>query len=235
MQEKNSKLSFNHNTDFLKLIAALTMLADHIGKVFFKDVILLQIIGRISFPLFAYCISVGAIYTKDMQKYLLRVAVFALISQPFYILAFIPDISGLGALLTVSKSYPNILFTLLTGLAIIYGIKLKNIGVITAVAVFAAFAPLDYGVYGVMMIVGFYVLRRNEYYSLMFATALISLQFFLKDNMEWHGYRFGLNAFGLISLLLIFFDIGKGFGVNKYIYYIFYPVHLFLIFIFQVL
>lgn len=39
---------------FIQFIAALTMLIDHIGMVFFPSVIGFRAIGRLSFPLFAF-------------------------------------------------------------------------------------------------------------------------------------------------------------------------------------
>ena len=38
----------------IKLIAALTMLTDHIGLVLFPDVLMLRLVGRLSMPLFAH-------------------------------------------------------------------------------------------------------------------------------------------------------------------------------------
>ena len=42
-------------------------------------------IGRLAFPIFCYCLTVGLLYTHDVRKYLTRLGIFALISQPFYI------------------------------------------------------------------------------------------------------------------------------------------------------
>ena len=45
------------NTDMLKLIAMLTMLVDHIGLLFFPEIMAFRIVGRIAMPLFAYGIA----------------------------------------------------------------------------------------------------------------------------------------------------------------------------------
>lgn len=47
------------NTDMLKLIAMLTMLVDHIGLLFFPEIMAFRIVGRIAMPLFAYGIAQG--------------------------------------------------------------------------------------------------------------------------------------------------------------------------------
>lgn len=64
------------------------MTLDHIGIIFFPNIIFFRIIGRMSFPLFAYCTASGCIFTKNIKKYILRLFVLGFISQPIYIWAF---------------------------------------------------------------------------------------------------------------------------------------------------
>lgn len=45
----------------LKIIACVTMLIDHIGMMFFPDVVVWRIIGRLSMPLFAFTFAEGVI------------------------------------------------------------------------------------------------------------------------------------------------------------------------------
>ncbi len=75
----------------LKLIALTTMFIDHIGAVFFPQVTLLRVIGRISFPLYAFLIAEGCRYTRNRGRYALGLGVFALISEIPYDLAFHPE------------------------------------------------------------------------------------------------------------------------------------------------
>ncbi len=84
----------------LKLIAALTMLVDHIGVVFYPDLDWLRVIGRISFPLFIWLLVQGESHTKDIWRYGLRLGLLGLISQPIYQVTF-------------DTEYLNILFLLL--------------------------------------------------------------------------------------------------------------------------
>ena len=46
----------NENTGLLKVIAILCMIADHIGAKFFPTIAELRVVGRIAFPLFAWCL-----------------------------------------------------------------------------------------------------------------------------------------------------------------------------------
>lgn len=85
------KLKTNLNTNFIKIIAIAAMTIDHVGTVFFPEYPAFRWIGRIAFPLFCYCLTVGMLYTHDIRKYALRLGAFALISQPFWILAFHAD------------------------------------------------------------------------------------------------------------------------------------------------
>ncbi|MGB3200723.1 MAG: TraX family protein, partial [Nodosilinea sp.] len=87
----------------LKLLAAITMLVDHIGVVFFPDDVRFRLVGRISFPLFIWLLVQGEAHTRDLGRYAIRLAILGLVSQPIYQLFF--DINRL-----------NILFELLVGL-----------------------------------------------------------------------------------------------------------------------
>ena len=101
------RLKTNLDTDFIKLAAIISMTIDHVGSVFFPQYPAFRWIGRIAFPLFSYCLTVGMLYTRDIRKYLFRLGAFALTSQPFWILAFNGD-DILGNLFNL-----NIFFTLL--------------------------------------------------------------------------------------------------------------------------
>ena len=73
------RLKTNLDTDLLKLIAIAAMLIDHIGGAFFPEVGVFRWIGRLAFPIFCYCMTVGLLYTRDIKRYLGRLGLFALI------------------------------------------------------------------------------------------------------------------------------------------------------------
>ena len=60
----------------LKLIAALTMVVDHIGVLFYPHLDWLRMIGRVSFPLFIWLLTQGEAHTKDIWRYGLRLGLF---------------------------------------------------------------------------------------------------------------------------------------------------------------
>ena len=79
---------FDFGRELLKVIAIVTMALDHIYFILYPDMIILHIIGRLAFPIFAYLIVLGVESTKKPRKYMLTLLSFTLISQVPYFLAF---------------------------------------------------------------------------------------------------------------------------------------------------
>jgi hypothetical protein len=97
-------MSFGGLTNYhLKLLAAATMVVDHVGVVFYPDDDWFRIVGRISFPLFVWLLVQGETYTRNVWQYGLRLATLGIVSQPLYQVVLAAD-------------RPNILFQLLLGL-----------------------------------------------------------------------------------------------------------------------
>ena len=84
---ENMNIRLNTDTGLLKLIAIVTMLIDHMGAIFFPQYRVMRVIGRIAFPIYAYCLTVGCVYTHDMLRYVQRIVLLALIAQPLYVVA----------------------------------------------------------------------------------------------------------------------------------------------------
>ena len=72
----------------LKIIAMISMVIDHVGDMIFPELLWLRMIGRLAMPVFAFCITEGYIHTRNRKKYLLRMGIFALISEVPFDLAF---------------------------------------------------------------------------------------------------------------------------------------------------
>ena len=92
----------------LKIIAVISMLFDHCGYIFFNKITFMNVIGKISFPIFAFQISEGYKYTKNLKQYFFRLFIFAIISQ-------VPFTLFLNCLGTTTFAF-NIFFTLILGL-----------------------------------------------------------------------------------------------------------------------
>ena len=86
----------------LKIIAAVTMLIDHAGLILFPEQHWMRIVGRIAFPLFAYCIAEGYRYTRHRLRYFLQIFLLGIGCQIVYYIA--ERDWYLGILLTFSLS-----------------------------------------------------------------------------------------------------------------------------------
>ena len=211
----------------LKIIAVITMFIDHIGYAIFGKFSFFNYIGRIAFPIFAFQITEGYAHTKNLKKYFLRLFVFALVSQiPFMLFGKI--ISNDFAL--------NIFFTLLLGLACIYiydKSKYKVVGFFLAVLIgfLAEFTHCDYGFYGVSIIFLFYVFKNDIIKSsiaFMITTAIKYLIPIIKYGF-YNKYLY-LLIHTLIPIIFISLYNGKKGKDTKYFLYLFYPIHLLLIY-----
>lgn len=126
----------------LKLIAAICMVIDHVGHVFYPGDTLFRIIGRLSFPLFAWLLTQGEHKTHNIRAYFRRLAIFAVISQPFYSWLF-------------EESQLNVLVTLGVGLAALRIGKefpAQKYLIWMAGLVVAGLIPMDGGAYGLGVI-----------------------------------------------------------------------------------
>ena len=150
------RLKTNLDTDLLKLIAIAAMLIDHIGGAFFPEVGVFRWIGRLAFPIFCYCLTVGLLYTHDVRKYLTRLGIFALVSQPFYILAFHP-VGEFWANLTNW----NIFFTLFLSLLGMYGLKERKWWLFALALFTVSWWNFDYSGTGIQLMLIFYLCRNR--------------------------------------------------------------------------
>lgn len=208
-----SKSTIGLNSYQLKMIALTTMIIDHTGIVFFPDDMHLRIIGRIAFILYAFMLAEGAHYTRNIDKYIIRLFIWAIISEiPF-------DLAIHSKIFDWSKQ--NIFFLLfLAVLSLKYYKRTGNIFykiiIICITMAVAHILKLDYSWYGIAVIYTFYILKNlNAKY---FATGILSLLGSIKI------FAFQLFApIGFIPILLYNGKIGKPTGR---IYYSYYALHL---------
>lgn len=201
--------SSNGKNDILKVIAILLMLVDHIGHVFFPQYISFRIVGRMSFPIFAYYISMGYLHSSNMKKYAGRLFLFGVLSQVPYYLLF-----GGGL---------NIFFTLLLGLICIYFLDQKKYFFLVLAILSPMILDFEYGYYGLFMIIAFYYFRENKMTAIFAITFLNILYFFVYNN--------SIQIFSLFALVLIYRPWDRKIHLNKYLSYFFYPLHISILYI----
>lgn len=217
-------LNFYLGRDAIKILAIVTMTIDHIGLIFFPERGSLRFIGRLSFPLFCYLIVLGIESTRNVARYFGRLIVFAFIAQLPYSIAF-----GIGILENL-----NILFTLASSvLFMTLLLPLRKLSVLCVIPAAASiFLSFDYGLYGILLVLCMYVLKKNMAVG---GLSMLSLNsFFL--------YIHYIPSRQLLSMLAVPLTILHKRGLvrndltrpskapysplKKYLFYIYYPLHL---------
>lgn len=212
----------------LKIIALITMTIDHLGYVIFGKLSFMNYIGRIAFPIFAYQISEGYSHTKNLKKYFLRLGIFALISQIPY--------SLYRSLITTNFSF-NIFFTLLLGLCaiLVYDkCKSKILGVICYIfiAIFAEVMKVDYGFFGISIIFFFYVFKEKKmFFNISYILLVLTKYLYNILIYNFDTIYLILCVCTLFPLLFINLYNGQQGKKIKYLLYLYYPLHLLLLFL----
>lgn len=224
-----AKLQTNLDTNFIKLVAIISMTIDHIGAVFFPQYPVFRWIGRIAFPLFCYCLTVGMLYTHSIKNYLLRLSAFALISQPFWILAFNSD-DIMGNIFNL-----NIFFTLVVSLLAAWGFIEKKWWLFIGSILLLCFVNFDYSITGLVLIMIFYLCRSHPQIGLLLFTLtyLPSLFSSPEDPLALHlgGLSIGFEIFCLFALPFIYIHTNVHPKIPKWFFYIYYPAHLLVIYL----
>lgn len=213
----------------LKIIACVCMFCDHFGDAVFGTTTFLNFIGRISFPIFCFQIVQGYIHTHDVKKYITRLGLFALISQVPFML-FYHFVFGDFAI--------NVIFTLLFGLLaiLIYDKYHKFVGVCCGLllATIAQICKFDYGFFGVFIIFIFYLFHNKKIYLGIIYILSVFIKYLIPPIQKGIPiyYLFSINTYSLLmyftcfAIIPILFYNGQKGKDAKYLFYIFYPVHL---------
>jgi len=199
-------------SDALKLIAIVSMTVDHVGAILLPQVGWLRIIGRVAFPLFAYQLAVGYLHTRNLTHYVLRLAVWGLIAQPIYMIAF-------GVRLWTL----NIFATLLLGLLAIWGWDHRRwwaVALALSLASIQLWLPAvgpDYGLYGVLLCLASFVLFRDRV-QLAVGHGLLHV---LAGIMFWPS-----QVYALASIPFILWPPRLHLGRLSRLFYAYYLAHL---------
>lgn len=223
----------------LKWIAIITMLIDHTAVALIENGVLtletaaevpgknwniiywliiywiMRLIGRLGFPIFCFLLVEGFCHTRNVKKYMLRLAVFALISEVPFDLACFKSI--------FYPNYQNVFFTLLIGVATLCGIRyfngetVKN-RLLRTLCLFAGLAAAyilktDYNMFGVLLIVVLYMYRDKEIQRDIFAGIVLLCTSLAEIT-------------GLLAFIPMHFYNGQRGKQIKYFFYVFYPAHL---------
>jgi len=223
---ENKKFGLTNNQ--LKIIAAIFMVCDHVGLVLFPSASVLRALGRISFPIYAYLIAEGCRYTRSRARYLGLIAAMGFVFQIFYFV-FMDDL------------YQGILITFSLSITLIFSIealiKRKNIKQIIlallgiVLSLFIGFAcpelfgkygfAIDYNIWGITLPVIMYFIPSKKARVIFLAISFAVMAY----------CSYPLQYYALLSVPLIALYNGeRGKKKMKYFFYIFYPLHLVLIY-----
>ncbi len=243
------KPRFGLSSSTLKIIACVTMLIDHVGAYLVSPArfpllyIILRIIGRIAFPIFAFCIAQGCRYTRNRGKRFLLVFGLGVICE----LAF---------WLYSGQLEGNILLTFSCSILVIYIVQTIKLSMVqrdyvyllAAVISFGAillgcyklptFIPVDYGFWGILLPVFATLPDYKEGEAPTFFRYLdhhwVRLLLF-GVGLFLHWWQRGMSdtqAYAFLALMPLALYNGKpGRRGWKYGFYVFYPAHLLLIFL----
>ena len=212
----------------LKLIAIISMLADHVNKAliypylesnhgflaFISDVF--DIIGRIAFPLFCFMLVEGYFKTRNRKKYLLNLLLFGVISEvPF-------DMFTTASFFNMN--WNNVMFTLALVLVTVWIIDtlkekmqkrpkalwyLVSILIVLVMCIVSMSLSLDYEHHAILIGYFFYLFHDIPVFAIPFGYASM-----FKEPWALLGFGLTLTYNG---------ERGKQ---HKMLYYWFYPVHL---------
>ena len=244
MQDKGMRVL---SSNALKIIACACMVTDHAGIVFMGNNCIMRAVGRLAFPIFAFLLVQGLLHTSNVRRYLLRLGIFALVSELPFDLAMHDTIW-----------YPeaqNIFFTLTVGLFAIYALESRGpigrwkVEIALAAALLAEFLRFDYGMAGVGIIITFYLFDKERssisgkdggdmVHACPGADARTGLYYSWKQNLEIvvlsslvYILCLGMNQmYALLAMIPVNMYSGeRGRMKLKHFFYLFYPLHLLLI------
>ncbi len=189
--------------DFLKIIAIISMLIDHIGFLLYPQYIIFRIIGRVSFPIFCVLVSRGFRRTSNRKKYILRMFIFGLISIIPY--------------MYFSPHHINIFFTFVVGLIIL---SIYQYSPITAclLPLLSFFTNLQYGAYGLYIMLIFYISKERKLFYIPAFIILSGIHFYITKNTT--------QLWSMLFLIILLLEISIPYKVPKWFGYVFYPAHI---------
>lgn len=229
----------------LRLIALACMLLDHLWGTIVPGNDWMTHLGRIAFPIFAFQLVQGYHHTRDFEAYCKRLLIFALISEiPF------------NLMLTGSFLFPfhqNVMLTLLLGLLAIRQIdllaaagagrlRMKHLGFLALLLLAGVLTFPDYGVLGILNIIAFHLARGKAMEKPMQLLAMVAIHWFGYEGQVYPLFggmlEFPAQGFAIAALLPIWLyngEKGRGGKWIQYGSYVFYPAHMLLLGLLQLL
>lgn len=203
----------------LKILAIISMFTDHLGAIIYPEAVWFRYVGRLAFPIFCFLLVEGYHHTGNMVKYITRLGIFAFISEIPFDLAFHQTFWF--------PEKQNVFFTLFIGFGMLWFLDrekeiITRTGIIILAMWAAEFLHTDYGFRGILLIAIFWLARDRK------AAQYIAGAVW---NFLWPSKI--QNAGALAMLPIALYNGQKGRSI-KYFFYLFYPVHLLILYLIHV-
>jgi len=214
----------------LKVVAIIAMFVDHAVWLLPEDAAIgpyLHAFGRIAAPTMCYLIAEGFAHTSNVNKYISRLFMFAIISHLPYVLYF--DLSWWKA--------TSVIWSLLLGLVALSVSQKPNWTMAAKVVVIVLCCllawPGDWNFIAVLWILFFGTLR-GSYVWQMVSFAAIGAVFYIIPGFVHSGWEasFHLGILLVIPLFALYNGLrGRKSNWIKWSFYVFYPVHLVVLYV----
>lgn len=224
----------------IKYFAVFAMLIDHIAWCFVDTNsilgIIMHLIGRMTAPIMTYFIVEGYHYTRNVNKYLARLAIFAAVSWiPFLFMeygTFLPFTFVDGNLyFNPAQGVIYTFFLTLLTLKTVHSQSLpKPAKVVLVIGLCMLSSIGDWFFFPIVWALLLDKYRGNfKKQAAAFAISSVVLMtlmiVFLTDGFGDNWFQYGV----LLALIPLYFyngEKGRGGRFNKWFFYIFYPAHL---------
>ena len=228
------------NSNQVKLIAIIAMTIDHLTWLLFPGcqttwwVILLHMIGRITAPIMWYFIAEGFHYTHDPKKYASRLFIFAIISHFAYNLA-----GGISLIPTSIFNQTSVMWSLAWSVVLMIIVNNEKhpvwLKVLAIILVCVVTFPSDWSCIAAMCPVFLYSHRGNfkkQSFDIFIWTLMYAVVYFFAIDKVYGLLQFCT----LLSLpILKMYNGQRGkMKAMKWLFYIYYPAHLFIVAIIRV-
>ena len=229
----------------LKIIGLISMVFDHIGMMLYPGIFFFRIIGRIAYPIFAFALVEGCFYTKNRLKHFLTIFIMAILIQVVYYIAM-KDYS-LSIFMIFSFSIILIyLFDFIYDKTMeIFNEENENktksyllwiLGIFSFIALIGSIIMLDimtpyvspsYGYQGVLIPVIIYIIMRFNNHKLYISYLVLAVLLALMAVTRKEYYNF----YTLLAIpFLLLYNGLRGKYNLKYLFYVFYPAHILVIY-----
>ncbi|WP_043932455.1 TraX family protein [Bacillus sp. EB01] len=221
--------SLNANT--IKVIAIIAMIVDHTAIWLVPEgTVLDQIVhafGRIAAPIMCYLIAEGYFHTSNINKYIKRLFIFAVISHFPFVMYL--DLEWWQA--------TSVIWSLLMGLVALKVSQQTELHLLLKVILIGLCCLLawtaDWNYIAVLWVL-FFGLFRGQFNKQMLSFALIGTIFYIIPGIISEGTDtiFRLGIFLLIPIMALYNgQRGKKSNLIKWGFYVFYPGHLIILYL----